>query len=1047
MSPALIRRSKLLMPEVPARYVRCRPLVPGGELPRVTCLVAGPGYGKSATAAQLAQAAGLPVVWYTMDGSDLDVATFFAYLSAGVQGQVPLFGRATAAALAAGEASPVQVAATFVAELEDALLPGLLLVIEDWHHVGEHAALNAAMAFLVEHLPPAVRLVVTSRGAPAWSLAKLKARGQALGLTAADLALDEAEQAAFWAEATGKPEPPEAIAALSRAVEGWPLGLAMLAGLGTSQAGAATPETLHAVLLEEFVDHQRPEVRGWLQRAALLEHFDAPLLGRIFERPQPDAVLGELEAQAMVVRAAGEGGGLRLHALLRELLLKQALHEHGPETLAQWHRAAGEQLAYTAPELALGHFLAAGDEQGALRVGRLAFPALLAGGRMETLARWLDRFSAQTAALSPLALLWRGRLAERRGDLTEAQTRYEAACARAQALGDEQDRFAALVRLASLAASQGRDAAMAAALDEALPLAEHCRPGDRCDLWLAQALIAERHGSVGAASAYNREVLALPIGDDRDLAHAHGIALLNLAAYAVNRGAAAEAKSWLAELLSLAEREELHGLKAPALLYRGILQLQAGEWDGVAETLAALPGRWEAELSWQDAALAHEVAAGQAMACKEWPRAREHLALAGRLYERVGSEAGLRGVADGHLRLAGKQGLWEEAHRAFAACEPVGEDDFYDLQLRLTYAGVLLLSGAPERASAMLDRLVPHLPEEWAYQRAHARLLQGLASDRPEPLAEAIALITDGGFEALLVEHEALFARYAVALAPLSGGRALIDRVAARFGRSVEAEGPASAGWPAESQLTVRCFGPMEVALGARGLNEWARKKAKVLLAYLVVYPRGLHRVELARALYGDGASAEQSFRPVITALRTLLEPDLAPRAPSKYVLVDDEHVRLAPEAIAYSDLAQFQAARERAERARREGRPDDAAAAGREVLALYRGELLAETFMAAYFEPERERYRREAQHELRHLARHHLDRAEVVLALPALQRLLELDPLSGEDALLLIRAHRAQGADELARFAYWDYRNRLRRGVGDKPDEAFEAAYRALGL
>ena len=59
------------------------------------------------------------------------------------------------------------------------------------------------MAFLLEHLPPQVHLVIASRADPALPLARLRARGELVEIRAADLRFTAEEAAAFLNEAMG----------------------------------------------------------------------------------------------------------------------------------------------------------------------------------------------------------------------------------------------------------------------------------------------------------------------------------------------------------------------------------------------------------------------------------------------------------------------------------------------------------------------------------------------------------------------------------------------------------------------------------------------------------------------------------------------------------------------------------------------------------------------------------------------------------------------------------------------------------------------------
>ena len=81
-----------------------------------------------------------------------------------------------------------------VNELAPSWREEVVLVLDDYHLI-QAPAVHASLAFLLEHLPPGLRLVLASRADPPLPLARLRARGQLAELRAADLRFT-AEEAA-----------------------------------------------------------------------------------------------------------------------------------------------------------------------------------------------------------------------------------------------------------------------------------------------------------------------------------------------------------------------------------------------------------------------------------------------------------------------------------------------------------------------------------------------------------------------------------------------------------------------------------------------------------------------------------------------------------------------------------------------------------------------------------------------------------------------------------------------------------------------------------
>src|SRR5256885_1285243 len=99
-----------------------------------------------------------------------------------------------------------------------ARVPGL------WSGV-QSQGVDTALAFLLEHLPPQMHLVIATREDPHLPLARLRARDQLTELRATDLRFTNSEAAGFLNQAMNLNLSPEDIYALEARTEGWIAGL------------------------------------------------------------------------------------------------------------------------------------------------------------------------------------------------------------------------------------------------------------------------------------------------------------------------------------------------------------------------------------------------------------------------------------------------------------------------------------------------------------------------------------------------------------------------------------------------------------------------------------------------------------------------------------------------------------------------------------------------------------------------------------------------------------------------------------------------------
>ena len=77
-------------------------------------------------------------------------------------------------------------------------------MLDDYHLI-DAPSIHQALAFLLDHLPPQLHLVIATRADPPLPLSRLRARGELTELRAADLRFTPEEAAAFLTEVLGVP--------------------------------------------------------------------------------------------------------------------------------------------------------------------------------------------------------------------------------------------------------------------------------------------------------------------------------------------------------------------------------------------------------------------------------------------------------------------------------------------------------------------------------------------------------------------------------------------------------------------------------------------------------------------------------------------------------------------------------------------------------------------------------------------------------------------------------------------------------------------------
>ncbi|MFB6781766.1 AAA family ATPase [Streptomyces sp. NPDC056352] len=223
--------------------------------------------------------------------------------------------------------------------------------------------------------------------------------------------------------------------------------------------------------------------------------------------------------------------------------------------------------------------------------------------------------------------------------------------------------------------------------------------------------------------------------------------------------------------------------------------------------------------------------------------------------------------------------------------------------------------------------------------------------------------------------------------------------------------------------------------------RRWRRSTAQTLVKLLAVAP-GLrrHREEVMDLLWPDASmdAGIRNLRVTLHAARHALEPELAPRVPSSYLVAEGDLLFLAPELVRVDADEAEKAARE----ALSSGSPDALGAA----LAALDGELLPEDRFADWAADRRRRIEVLREQLVPALAGRLLAGGRTDEAVGVLREAVERSPADEELNLLLARTWCDMGRPRQAIRQYHACREALADELGVRPGAALEAMHlRAL--
>jgi len=532
--PSPLVRTKLYVPR--AR----RDLVPRPRLterlsrtsyPRLTLVSAPAGFGKTTLlAAWLDSEAGAnrPVGWVSLEQSEREPGSYWTYVLTALDAAAPGVGADALSLLQTAKAPTATVLAIVLNELA-ALSAGLDLVLDDYHNV-DGPAIADDMAFLVEHLPPQVRLVIGTRADPALPLARLRAGGELVEVRAADLRFTLDEVSAYLNEVIGLELHAADIAALEGRTEGWiaALQLAALSLQGRDDVAAfiagfaGDDRYVVDYLVEEVLERQPDAVRRFLLQTSILDRLSGPLCDAVTRGGDGKAVLEMLErANLFLVPLDGNRQWYRYHHLFGDVLRTHLLDER-PAEVAELHRRASHWYdAAGDPVAAVRHALASGDVEQAADLGECAVLGLLRDRREAEVRRWVDDLPHTVVAARPVlavglvgALMSGGELETVEGRLDEVDLLLQAVGrdpseSLVVADGAELARLPGAIEMyrAALALVHGDPAATAVHADRAIARAVE---GDHLTVSAAAALSGLASWGAGdLADAHRRYTLAV----------------------------------------------------------------------------------------------------------------------------------------------------------------------------------------------------------------------------------------------------------------------------------------------------------------------------------------------------------------------------------------------------------------------------------------------------------------------------------------------------------------------------------------------------------
>ena len=391
--------SKLTRPPLRTGIVGREPLlerVVSASSTPIVSVIAPAGYGKTTFLVQWAERDPRPFAWIAVDERDDDPKTLLSYVAEALDRVQPLPRRVFDALASAASSVPGTIAPRLASAFAAMTVP-VVLVLDDVHLLHDVEG-REALAVIADNVPTGSQLVLVSRSPLPLRVARLRAEGRLLEISAEDLTLTKEEAGRLLRAADADVSDAQLDDVYAR-TEGWPVGL-YLAALSHRESGAwvglpsgfTGDDTFVAEYIRsEFLSGISDEQRELLMRSSVLDRMSAALCEATLGLPDSAEAFTELaRSNLLLVPLDHRGEWYRLHHLFRDLLLAELSRTEPAIVPAIRGRAADWFVERGLPEEAMPYALLGEDVERVAALTAQLWSPVYTRGQPATLHRWFD---------------------------------------------------------------------------------------------------------------------------------------------------------------------------------------------------------------------------------------------------------------------------------------------------------------------------------------------------------------------------------------------------------------------------------------------------------------------------------------------------------------------------------------------------------------------------------------------------------------------------------------------------------------------------------
>jgi LuxR family maltose regulon positive regulatory protein len=438
MNPFTPLRTKLYVPPPQSTWIsrpRLLKRMDEGFERKFTLISAPAGFGKTTLLVEWIHQKKKPIAWFSVDKKDNDPVHFLTYVIAGLQTLEAGIGKAALTLLRSPQPPPLESILINLINDISCIPTGATLVLDDYHAV-DAKPIHDLIAFLLDHLPKHMHLVMATRSDPPLLLARLRSQNQLTELRVADLSFTTDETAELFNKGLNLQLSNNDIHLLETRTEGWIAGLQLAA---LSLHGRKDPSNflkafkgdhryIADYLTEEVLNRQPEQLRNFLLQTSILERLSGSLCDAVTRQENSRQMLNTLEtANMFVIPLDEERCWYRYHHLFADLLQQRLRMKQG-DLVAELHRRASQWFAKNGfKNEAVDHALVAQDYALAVQLIEEVAEIDWDRARESRLLQWFKKLPDEKIDAKPKLCIFYARELFKSGYLDDAEKRLQAA--------------------------------------------------------------------------------------------------------------------------------------------------------------------------------------------------------------------------------------------------------------------------------------------------------------------------------------------------------------------------------------------------------------------------------------------------------------------------------------------------------------------------------------------------------------------------------------------------------------------------------------------